>query len=723
MNKAEHAFDPAWALLYARQLEASQSPDNSSAIDARQLFYQLNQSGKNQDVMPAAYAFVSQHLNKAGQADASLQNDEYSKESLANLTAPVVPPLDKKLQTQDNFYLGLNQLAAIHLTQPCWLENISQIGCSQTGTTVPVMAVYLQLTGVGQQGANVQQLYRALLLNSGHNTPVLHSFEYSQQQGVLAEVFDFASIQLALALFPRVLFAEILGFTLAYCQTPVVLEDCFPEQPLARSLFILHKPQTQQCVPVLRTCIANYLDLFPQQSEQLWQRICRGFGLYHSQMQSCRDRLQHVLQAPVSAHQGFAKLLQQKAVAAMGHHQKIAIQGKALDSWFAGLPENRDQFLQALRQSGYVDQNNPADSPLLKLFDFKGPMFGVLDQAELDIVKNWLSSGLNESTANIVEEPEKLYASVPKQELVINQAQKKYAKLSNRELYYYLVNADLFPDVLPTARAKVRYSLQACRWFNPLPFKYYSHQQFDHYIDTIYQQEVSTYQPLQGKPKISREAYVWGLEQIAPMILIDGCWLQNSLALKNLNPEICEILFNIYCDEIGNGRLAQNHPHIFQQLLESLSIQVPPVYSEAFAKYPGFINSAFDLPVYMLSLSSFSVEFLPELLGLNMAIELSGLGKSYMSLVDDWNYWGIDPSIANIHISIDNAASGHTFLAKKAIKIYMDEVLNNTANRLVVDRHWRRIYSGYASLRFVGRRFKLALPIGYLCNKFSVKDR
>jgi hypothetical protein len=63
-------------------------------------------------------------------------------------------------------------------------------------------------------------------------------------------------------------------------------------------------------------------------------------------MQSCRDRLQHVLQAPVSAHQGFAKLLQQKAVAAMGHHQKIAIQGKALDSWFAGLPENRDQFLQ-----------------------------------------------------------------------------------------------------------------------------------------------------------------------------------------------------------------------------------------------------------------------------------------------------------------------------------------------------------------------------------------
>ena len=123
----------------------------------------------------------------------------------------------------------------------------------------------------------------------------------------------------------------------------------------------------------------------------------------------------------------------------------------------------------------------------------------------------------------------------------------------------------------------------------------------------------------------------------------------------------------------------------------------------------------------MLSLSSFSVEFLPELLGLNMAIELSGLGKSYMRLVDDWNYWGIDPSIANIHISIDNYASGHTFLAKKAIQLYMDGIMQNTGNRAIMNSHWKRIYSGYASLRFVGGRFKFGLPIWYLIYKFKHK--
>ena len=725
MNKPEHAFDPALALLFTKQLEERQGQIENSAIDARQLFYQLNHTGNNQDVMPGAYEFLTRQLHKASLANTAVEDSEYSAESLADLLAPKILPLDAALQTQDNFNWVVNQLAAIHLTQPCWLENISQIGCSQTEITVAVMSVYLQLVGAKQNGANVQQLYNSLILASGHQAPVLHSYDYSQQGELLTEVFNFASIQVALARFPRVFFAEILGFTLAYSHKPVLLEICFPNQPLASSLFILHKQQAQQQRLTIQSCISNYLDLFPQQKQQLWQRIGNGFWLYHGQMQTCRDRLQQLLQTPLSVHQDVAQLLQQKAPAAIGHHQKIQLQGKTLDAWFTGLPENSDQFLQALKQSGYVNQQNPAASPLLKLFDFGGPMFGVLDRAELDIIKNWLNSGLDESTTETVEQSKQLLASKPEKTSGnrATQAQKKYTKLSNRKLYYYLVNADLFPGVLPAAQAKARRSLQLCTWFNALPFKHYSHQQFDNYIDNIYQREVTAYQPLQGKPKVSKEAYIWGLEQISPMILIDGCWLQNSLALKNLNPEICQILFKIYCDEVGNGRLEQNHPHIFQQLLESLSIQVPPVYSKAFVKRPGFINSAFDLPVYMLSLSSFSVEFLPELLGLNMAIELSGLGKSYMSLVDDWNYWGIDPSIANIHISIDNAASGHTFLAKKAIKLYMDEMLNNTADRAVLDRHWRRIYTGYTSLRFVGRHFKLALPLGYLCNKFSAKDR
>ncbi len=292
-----------------------------------------------------------------------------------------------------------------------------------------------------------------------------------------------------------------------------------------------------------------------------------------------------------------------------------------------------------------------------------------------------------------------------------------YTKLSTRELYYYLINADLFPDVLVISQNKLDKWLKLSTLFNPLPFKQYSHQQFDAYIEGIYQTETSAYQPLQGKPRISKTAYIWGIEQIAPMILIDGCWLQQSLTLQNTNPEICEILFSIYCDEVGNGQLQKNHCYIFQQLLDSLSIKVPPVHSKEFINHPSFINSAFDLPVYMLALSNFSDKFLPELLGLNMAIELSGLGKDYLRLVDEWNYWGIDSTIADIHISVDNYATGHTLLAKKAIWLYLDDILNRTGDTKILNSHWRRVFTGYTSLRFFGGRFKHYLPVYYLINK------
>ncbi|WP_428355060.1 iron-containing redox enzyme family protein [Methyloprofundus sp.] len=723
MNKSEHAFDPALGLLYTQQLESARNLPDKAALGARQLFYLLNQSGNNQQVMPDAYAFVSESLNELNPAYQVLQDSEQVDGWVARLIPPEISPLPKSLQTPDNFCKLTHQLAAIQLTSPCWLENISQIACSKTKVTVTVMSIYLQLVGAGQQGADITQLYRALLLSCGHEPPVLHSYDYCQQAEWVSETFEFACIQLALARFPRVLFAEILGFTLAYCQMPTLLESCFPDQPEANAFYALSKQQARKQLLPLQACISSYLALFPGQKQPLWQRIQNGFWLYHRQMQSCRDGLQQFLASSLSTQQAAIQLLQQKASAAIGHHQKIQLQGKPLDTWFAELPENSHAFLQALIESDYVNQQNPEASLLLKLFDFKGPMFGVLDQSELEIIKNWISLSLNEQTAYKLEEPKGTSTSESEPAPVIKQAQNHYAKLSNRELYYYLANADLFPDVLATAQKKVRHCLQACAWFNGPPFKHYSHQQLDRYIDAIYQQEMGAYQPLQGEPKISREAYVWGLEQIAPMILIDGCWLQNSLAVQHAHPEISEILFKIYCDEVGNGVLEQNHPYIFQQLLQSLAIKLPPVHSRSFVEHPGFINSAFDLPVYMLSLSSFSAEFLPELLGLNMAIELSGLGKSYMSLVDDWNYWGIDPSIANIHISIDNAASGHTFLAKKTIKLYMDEILNQSADRSLLDQHWRRIYSGYASLRFVGGRFKLSLPVGYLCNKFSVKNR
>jgi len=706
MNKRQHAFDPDLLRLYS--LSLSDSPP----IDSRCLFYQLNQSTIDQNLIANAYAFVKQSLKEVEQVYSSRMIQDYSIENLRSLKTANIPALSEALLNTSNLQKCIEQTASISLTQPCWLQNISQVCCSQTKTAVQLFAIYLQLIQKGK----FSSLYESLLLGEGIKIPILYSHSYSQQFELIPKVFDFSAIQLALRQFPRVFFAETLGFTLAYIQMPMLIEVCFPRHQLHSSLFNQRQQALQAQHFPLTECIIDFLGLFPQQQQALWQKVQRGFWLYQLHMQRCRDQFNQVLTNTLSPQQAVARLFQQKVISALGHHHKIYLQNISLEHWFSGMPENSEAFLYALKQSDYVDSKNPLNSRLLKLFSFKGPMFGVFNQGERLIIQNWLIDNKNIQSMPSAEKVNKtkITLQIPYYEQV---KKRRYQKLTTRELYYYFVNADLFPDVHPVAMAKVEKLLTYCTIFNRLPFKHYSHQQFDAYIENIYQTEVAAYRPLHAKPKISKTAYVWGIEQIAPMILIDGCWLQNSQALQHSNPEIYQILFSIYCDEIGNGLLQQNHCYIFQKLLHSLSINVPPVYSTAFIKHSNFINSAFDLPTYMLALSLHSEKFLPELLGLNMAIELSGLGKSYMQLVDDWNYWGIDSTIANIHISIDNYVSGHTFLAKKVIQLYMDTILKQSGDDKVLDRHWRRIYTGYASLRFVGGRFKLDLPVHYLTNK------
>ncbi len=605
MKKYKHVFDPELSMPFIQQYKDSFDCN----LDSRWLFYQLNQPCHQQHAMPSAFSFVREVLKDAEQVYSPLLIKDYSLDKLVALQTSSIDALSKSRLNQKNQFECIRQTAAIQLTQPHWLQSTFQINCNQTEIAVQLMSIFLQLTQKQKGNSELKRLYHSLLLNEGVKMPVLHSYDYSYNCGIISEIIQFATIQLALSLFPRVLLPEILGFTLAYCQLPTLIEICFPDHQLPTRFFKKrHQVLVKQLKPITK-CIQAFLDLSHQKQQQaLWHRIQHGLWLYQLLMQRCRDRFNQTLIQEPSPRQNITRLFEQQ------------------------------------------------------------------------------------------------------------KQQVNYAKLSTRELYYYLINADLFPDVLAVASTKADKWLRMSALFNPLPFKHYSHQQLDTYIDDIYKAEVSAYQPLQGKPQTSKAAYIWGIEQIAPMILIDGCWLQNSLALQHVNSEICDILFSIYADEIGNGHLQKNHCYIFQQLLNSLSIRVPPIYTAEFIKYPGFINSAFDLPVYMLALSYFPIKFLPELLGLNMAIELSGLGKDYMRLVDEWNYWGIDSTIADIHISIDNYATGHTLLAKKAIQLYMDDVSKRTGDAKMLDRHWRRIYRGYISLQFVGRRFKLSLPIYYLIN-------
>lgn len=708
MNDFTHPFDPDLKPVFSKTAYRAASRYRQ---DGRSLLYLLLQNSRQPAVYPMAYHFIDRHLSATEPPETTDAFGGWDSESLqiqSSRTSAIS-------LTEDRLKACLTQALPVILSEPCWLQGALPTAANQSKLALDLTAVYHALT----KDDSVKNRFQALLLLAGLEIPALTSMSFVQQKTIDDDFFDFAALQWGLALFPRVFFPEILGFTLAYSQSPCLLEQFSDHtQSWELSDYIKFRRNRLSSVrPALAALIRDALAEFEMQGPSLAQRIALGFGLYCQINDRCLHRLRDRLEHSESSYEALAKIVAGKVAAAFGHHRHVMLGGRALDDWFGERPFDSANFITSLIQSSYIDRENPAASPLLRLFEFNGPMFGVLTETEKIVLQHWLMQGpVSPATLPSSNDPAAVAPCLPNE----NGGESiPYGKLSNRELYYYLVNADRFPEVLPAARGVVERVLLSARWFSRSPFKQYRSETFSSYIDSLYQREMKAFEPLGNKPKLSRQAYVWGIEQLAPAILTDGCWLQQTNRLfYTSHHTIGALLYRIFDDENGNGILEQNHPYIYHQLLKSLDIDLPPIYEQSFCRRPAFIDNAFDIPVYLMSIAQFPQDFLPELLGLNMAIELSGLGRVYLRLSQELQYWGIDPTIVSVHITIDNLASGHAALSRNAIQLYLDQIASDQGES-AMQAHWRRVCHGYGSLTTVGRPFTYFLIGHYLYKRFK----
>jgi hypothetical protein len=112
-------------------------------------------------------------------------------------------------------------------------------------------------------------------------------------------------------------------------------------------------------------------------------------------------------------------------------------------------------------------------------------------------------------------------------------------------------------------------------------------------------------------------------------------------------------------------------------------------------------------------------------LGLNLAIELSGLGSGYQNAIESLSACGINPLIAELHLSIDNLASGHTHRARNAIALYLAAIFQ-TQGHEAQQKAWERIYRGYLSYRIalvsIALVMFLRIRAQYWIKKLNLRD-
>lgn len=697
----------------------------------RRLFYQLINAESFPSVAAAAKTEVECCFDKIGRNKADSSDREIDQTVLLphfDARAKKNLPTTHRLDDRQRAYI-LRQFAPLALTEASWLNTSFQAANGHSEVSAHLFRIYSRLNSDGAGGRTTSR-YRALMLQDGLSMPGIYTQIFCQQQSLHDTSFRVAVVQLCLALWSRTYLAEILGYTLAHAY----------ESPLLAFIAWLNKTHDVDRVTLgegaslfagvntdLRTisldAVSAYIGAFDDQAKisHQYRRIWSGIRLYEILNDSFWAQLEVQLHHPPNVAADVLRVLRQKANYAQGYHRSVCVGDKTLDEWFATGLSNGEEFLRALAASNYFNTDHPEDSPFVKqLTGPEGPMFGVFTQSEIELIVQWLSSASHRPAPESLVCTEALNLSVN-----LLEPNARIEKLSKRELYYRLVNVDLHRDVLPSAKSLVARILRAAeRWSGfsrakGLPWFAYSHDRFNQHIERLYRNEMDAYQPVSGHPCFSKDVYVWGVEQFAPTLLVDGCWLQNTGRVMDTNPEIAERLGSIYADEIGNGQPFENHPNIYRRLLASQQIQLPQFDTPEFSQHAGFMDSAFDLPVYLLAISQFPQSYLPEILGLNMAIELSGLGAGYLRLAESLEYWGIDARIVRVHLSIDNLASGHSAIARQAIGLYLDQVRLN-GGETAVQRHWRRIWIGFISLGSVPRVFKYALVWNYFL-RFGLK--
>ena len=193
-----------------------------------------------------------------------------------------------------------------------------------------------------------------------------------------------------------------------------------------------------------------------------------------------------------------------------------------------------------------------------------------------------------------------------------------------------------------------------------------------------------------------REAAIEWLRQRAPVKYVDGAWLghihkiSTPFHLRSVTKNAWQIL----SEELGDGDLEKNHAHVYRQLMNDIGANLPDADSIEFINKDLGLNSKpiWKAALAQIIISLFPHDFLPEILGFNLHFEL--LTWDTMRAIKELRELGLNDYYFRLHISIDNADSGHTAMALKIVLDYMHTIKETEGEEKTAEA-WRRIQAGF----------------------------
>lgn len=599
------------------------------------------------------------------------------------------------------------------LLEGCWLTSRVQVRRTHSVLGEILLDSFFLECGTGDANCHHGTLYRTWLAALGLSVRVPTSRSFVLDERFCEEDFELALLGLRMGRTGEECLPELLGFHAALtCWGPphVVREAAVgsTESPF----LAVHRPGSApqlQAEQLAKRSLRAYAEL----ATPHWSRVVSGALALREQR---RIWLASLAPKQVLTHeQAMLQLIGSKLQHGFGFHRRVMLKGRSLDTWFDPEKPDLSGFLTALAQSSWVVPGQPERSPILnRSTQFGGPMFGVFDDRELTVMRDWIGSlpqrdsSPSECQKVISVSPDSRYLGTleldddrPRTQIramptpalpvlyhrfLCEGQQSDTMDLAHRYL------KDRLREVMSAGKVDTLRKQGLWPWSAELLSKWVN--------DRLHEQVFGGEDPADGHMGVERylrrKEVLWLLQQLAPAALIDGAWLQGMTVPACYHSAVSTLLFRIYRDELGAGIAHQHHGNIMRRVLAEEGVALPDCDSEEFVRHAGFLTESFSTPVLWLAFSLHSRTLLPELLGLNLAIEMAGVGRMYDRAAVLLRHHQIDPYFFVLHNTIDNGASGHTAWSVQAIQLYLDD-LGLHADSSVVADSWRRVWQGYAT--------------------------
>jgi hypothetical protein len=426
-------------------------------------------------------------------------------------------------------------------------------------------------------------------------------------------------------------------------------------------------------------------------------RVAVGYNWASSRTEELCDRVLEVLTRWSDPREAVIQLIHRRRHDALQYHEATKINGERISDLLA--EDDPSGFVERLATSPFVRPGDPANSALINgLISPQSKMFRIFNRDEISVLERWIGglpceAPLGKPPAFQLWRDDPALPASPS----CHPGPDAGARTKPRQMYGRLLRTEASSSESAYASEYAQRWLERCakdllsgtcalpdQW-KPGRLQEWLRERHD----------ASAGQAPASRPEIPpREDVVANVCALAPLTMIDGAWLAGFTHPSLASSDSGYSLFETFFDELGNGIPELNHPTIYRELMRSICEKLPPTHHASYENHCLFKDESFELPVFWLSIGRFPLTYRPEIIGMNLAMELSGVGYGYRNTGRALAAYGLPTTFVNIHNSIDNITSGHTAWAAESIDMFMADL-----PRREHEKAWFRVRAGFMALR------------------------